>query len=285
MKELLIALTLAVGFVCTQAHAAGWDYATKTDAMTGKSGQYATLTSKDSLRLDFPYKGDNYTSITVRHHSRYGVDVYVSIWKGQMPCYSFGKGCQILIRFGDGQPVTFDGISPDDSDTRVVFVQNPQKFITLAKSAKSIKVQLPIYKAGGTIAEFDTATPLVWDTPAAKPQSKASEEAKKVEAKKQEAKVAAQNASGPSASYGGKVRAKVKPNIVFTEDIAGNPTAEVEVRTALDGRIISQRLIKPSGSKVWDEAVIKAIIRTETMPRDVDGRVPSPMILEFRPRD
>ncbi len=100
-----------------------------------------------------------------------------------------------------------------------------------------------------------------------------------------DAKGAAQNASGPSASYGGKVRAKVKPNIVFTEDIAGNPTAEVEVHTALDGSIIRQRLIKPSGNKAWDEAVIKAIIRTETMPRDVDGRVPTPMILEFRPRD
>ncbi|MDP1956458.1 MAG: cell envelope integrity protein TolA [Polaromonas sp.] len=100
-----------------------------------------------------------------------------------------------------------------------------------------------------------------------------------------DAKGSAQKASGPSASYGGKVRAKVKPNIVFTEDISGNPTAEVEVRTALDGSIISQRLIKSSGNKAWDEAVIKAILRTETMPRDVDGRVPTPMILEFRPKD
>ncbi|MDP2448648.1 MAG: cell envelope integrity protein TolA [Polaromonas sp.] len=100
-----------------------------------------------------------------------------------------------------------------------------------------------------------------------------------------DAKGTSQKASGPSASYGGKVRAKVKPNIVFTEDISGNPTAEVEVRTALDGSIISQRLIKSSGNKAWDDAVIKAIIRTETMPRDVDGRVPTPMILEFRPKD
>lgn len=100
-----------------------------------------------------------------------------------------------------------------------------------------------------------------------------------------DAKGSAPKASGPSASYGGKVRAKVKPNIVFTEDIVGNPTAEVEVRTALDGSIISQRLIKSSGNKAWDAAVIKAIIRTETMPRDVDGRVPTPMILEFRPKD
>lgn len=100
-----------------------------------------------------------------------------------------------------------------------------------------------------------------------------------------DAKGTAAKSSGPSASYGGKVRAKVKPHIIFTEDIAGNPTAEVEVRTALDGSIISQRLIKSSGNKAWDDAVIKAIIRTETMPRDVDGRVPTPMILEFKPKD
>ena len=81
------------------------------------------------------------------------------------------------------------------------------------------------------------------------------------------------------------VRAKVKSNIVFTEDIAGNPTAVVEVHTKQDGSIISQRLIKPSGNKAWDEAVIKAIIRTETMPRDVDGRVETSLILEFRPQD
>ena len=99
------------------------------------------------------------------------------------------------------------------------------------------------------------------------------------------AKGTAQKSSGPSASYGGKVRAKVKPNIVFTEDIAGNPSAEVEVRTAVDGTIMSQRLVKSSGNKAWDDAVVKAIVKTETMPRDTDGRVPTPMILEFRPKD
>ena len=100
-----------------------------------------------------------------------------------------------------------------------------------------------------------------------------------------DAKGTAQKASGPSASYGGKVRAKVKPNIVFTEDITGNPVAEVEVRTTPGGSITSQRLVKSSGNKAWDEAVIKAIIRTETLPLDTDGRVPTPLIIEFRPKD
>ena len=100
-----------------------------------------------------------------------------------------------------------------------------------------------------------------------------------------EAKGSALQSSGPSASYGGKVRAKVKPNVIFTEDIVGNPVAEVEVRTTLDGTITSQRLVKSSGNKAWDDAVITAIIRTVTLPRDVDGRVPTPLIISFRPKD
>jgi colicin import membrane protein len=99
------------------------------------------------------------------------------------------------------------------------------------------------------------------------------------------AKGSAQKSSGPSASYGGKVRAAVKPNVVFTDDIAGNPKAEIEVRTTLDGTIISQRLVKSSGNKAWDDAAIKGVIRTGTLPRDVDGRVPTPMTLIMSPKD
>lgn len=100
-----------------------------------------------------------------------------------------------------------------------------------------------------------------------------------------DARGTAAQASGPSDGYAGRVRARIKPNVVFTEDITGNPVAEVEVRTSLDGTIISQRLIKSSGNKAWDDAVIKAIIRTEVLPRDVDGRVPTPLIISFRPKD
>jgi colicin import membrane protein len=91
--------------------------------------------------------------------------------------------------------------------------------------------------------------------------------------------------AGPSASYAGRIIARVKPNIVLTSDVPGNPLAVVEVRCAPDGKIVSTTLIKPSGNKDWDEAVMRALDRTEVLPRDTDGRVPSPMRLEFRPRD
>ena len=91
--------------------------------------------------------------------------------------------------------------------------------------------------------------------------------------------------SEPSSTYGGRVAAKVKPNIVFTEDLPGNPSAEVEVRAAPDGTIVSRKLLKASGSKPWDDAVLKAIDKTEILPRDTDGRVPAVMVISFRPKD
>jgi colicin import membrane protein len=94
----------------------------------------------------------------------------------------------------------------------------------------------------------------------------------------------AARSSGPSDSYAGRIRARVKPNIVFSDDIAGNPTAEVEVRMAPDGTITSKRVVKSSGARSWDEAVLRALEKTEVLPRDVDGRVHSPLIIEFRPK-
>jgi colicin import membrane protein len=93
----------------------------------------------------------------------------------------------------------------------------------------------------------------------------------------------AAQSSGPSASWGAKVQARVRPKIVFTETITGNPKAEVEVRTSPDGTIVGKRLVRSSGSKAWDEAVLRALDKTEALPRDTDGRVPSPVVIEFRP--
>jgi len=89
--------------------------------------------------------------------------------------------------------------------------------------------------------------------------------------------------AGPSASYAGRIIAKVKPNIVLTEMVTGSPRAEVEVRAAPDGTIVGRRLVKSSGNKDWDEAVLRALDRTEILPRDTDGRVPSPITIGFTP--
>ena len=95
---------------------------------------------------------------------------------------------------------------------------------------------------------------------------------------------AAQSA-GPSAGYAGRIKARIKPNIVFTDDLPGNPIAAVEVKVAPDGTIIGRRLVTSSGVASWDEAVLRAIDRTAVLPRNPDGPTPPSMLIEFRPRD
>jgi colicin import membrane protein len=91
--------------------------------------------------------------------------------------------------------------------------------------------------------------------------------------------------SGPSASYAGRIAGRIKPNITYTEAVVGNPTADVEVRTSPDGTIISRKLVKSSGIKSWDDAVLNAIDKTEKLPPDTDGRVIPVLTLGFRPKD
>ncbi len=95
----------------------------------------------------------------------------------------------------------------------------------------------------------------------------------------------ATQSSGPSANYAGRIRARIKPNIVFPDELATNPIAEVEVRTSPDGTIVGRKLVKSSGVPSWDEAVLKAIDKTEVLPRNEEGVVPSPMNIFFRPKD
>ena len=91
--------------------------------------------------------------------------------------------------------------------------------------------------------------------------------------------------AGPSAGYAGRIKARIKPNIVLTSQIEGNPLATVRVRVAPDGTIVGKQLVKSSGSAAWDDSVLRAIDKTEVLPRDVDGTVPPTMDIDFRPRD
>ena len=93
----------------------------------------------------------------------------------------------------------------------------------------------------------------------------------------------AQSTGGASSSYAGRIRAAVEPNITFTSELSGNPAAEVEVRQGPDGTILGSRLVKSSGVREWDEAVLRAVDKTQKLPRDIDGRVISPVIMTFRP--
>ena len=95
------------------------------------------------------------------------------------------------------------------------------------------------------------------------------------------------DSSGPSPGYAGRIVARIKPNIVFaiTDDVVGNPRVEVEIRTSVSGNILSSRISQPSGVKAWDAAVLRAIEKTEVLPKDTNGTIPTSMTLGFRPKE
>ena len=98
-----------------------------------------------------------------------------------------------------------------------------------------------------------------------------------------------QGSGKPSDSYLGRLRARVKPNITFSDSqlqsIRGNPAAEVEVIVSPSGQIIGMKLTQSSGNTAWDQAVLKAIEKTSTLPRDENGKIPPKIPFVFRPRD
>jgi len=294
IMKTIIALLL---FCFTAVVSAQWSYRTTNDSMRGTKTRFAELNSTNRAQLSFPYGGGSKLQLIIRKKSDADTDVVFLLDRGQVPCHT---DCRMAAKFDDDEVAEWELSGPASGRSASLFVDEANDFLERLKTAKKLVVEVQIYDHGSFQFTFNPKG-LKWEWGGKKQETEDEVKQKLAEAaadkKRQEniqritslagadAKGVAQKSSGPSASYGGKVRAKVQPNIVFTEDIAGNPTAEVEVRTALDGSIIGQRLIKPSGHKAWDEAVIKAIIRTETVPRDVDGRVPSSMILEFRPRD
>ena len=102
-------------------------------------------------------------------------------------------------------------------------------------------------------------------------------------------KASAAKASAPSGTYLGRLRARVKPNITFPDSqlqsVKGNPEAEVEVTCSPTGEITSKKLIRSSDNPAWDEAVLNAIEKTGTLPRDESGNMPPKISFGFRPRD
>ena len=87
--------------------------------------------------------------------------------------------------------------------------------------------------------------------------------------------------------YADRVRKKIKPLIVFNaESTPGNPAVVVLVDLAPDGMILKRTVTSPSGDPAWDRAVLLAIDRAETLPRDENGKIPMRQIkLTFKPKD
>jgi colicin import membrane protein len=96
---------------------------------------------------------------------------------------------------------------------------------------------------------------------------------------------AAQDAA-PSSSYVGKLAKRIRDeNLVYTGTAPDNATVEITIRSAAGGTLLGREVVKRSGHPDWDEAVLRAIDKAGSLPRDENGRVPREITIAFRRRD
>lgn len=139
-----------------------WNYSTDTDEMNDSKSRFASLVSDNTVNFDFPYQGGSSLILTVRYMKKYGTDVYIKISSGQFICNEYQGTNNVRVRFDEAPPVKFSTNEPSDGSSDMLFLNNANKFIKLAKQAKTIKIEAPFYQERNRIFIFTVDKPLEW---------------------------------------------------------------------------------------------------------------------------
>ncbi len=88
------------------------------------------------------------------------------------------------------------------------------------------------------------------------------------------------------ADYLGRIRGKIRGNIVLPPEIKGNPEAVFEVTQLPGGEVISVKLKKSSGNTALDAAVERAILKSSPLPKPEQSDVFDRLLnIPYRPRE
>lgn len=95
----------------------------------------------------------------------------------------------------------------------------------------------------------------------------------------------ARNMSAPAPQvldYAEQVRRRVQPNILWAGKAAGQQTL-IEVDCTSSGMLETARILQPSGDPTWDQAALKAVVRSGPMPLDKNGEAPRSFTITLTP--
>jgi colicin import membrane protein len=88
------------------------------------------------------------------------------------------------------------------------------------------------------------------------------------------------------AQWADRIRAKIRSNIVLPPELAGNPEAVFDVELLPTGEVLAAKLRRSSGSRTYDEAVERAILKSSPLPLPERREVfETRLELRFRPKD
>lgn len=88
------------------------------------------------------------------------------------------------------------------------------------------------------------------------------------------------------ANYTGKIRGKVRGNVVLPPNLAGNPSAVFMVTQLPSGEVVTVKMLKSSGVSAYDSAIERAILKSSPLPLPDDkGDFQRELKLTFCPQE
>ena len=130
-----------------------WKYQSQLVGIDKVEMKFLTTRSLNSLNLNFPYNGKNYGEITFRNSEKHGIEILFSIDKGQIQCGLYV--CEGRIKFDNSQSIEFDGDEPSSRSNDTIFIRKNDNVIELFKTSKKVFIEVPLYREGNQILEFN----------------------------------------------------------------------------------------------------------------------------------
>jgi len=149
-------LVVGILFSCG---AGAWEIKKVDDPMTDKVSEFAAVVSMNGHDFDFPFNDGKKHAVLAAHRNPGKPErVAIAIMGGMIGCESRTR-CKIRCRFDDDSPVTVVVSMPRSGDWQYAQLLEPfdEMFIILARKAKRVRIELPIYKNGSRVFEFDVA--------------------------------------------------------------------------------------------------------------------------------
>ena len=162
----------------------------------------------------------------------------------------------------------------------------------IPKPEIALKEPVKIKPAAKPVAKPEPLKPRVDDTQKRMREELAREQAsfavdrERQQLKDQLARDATTSQKRDHEAYAGRIKAKIRGNIVLPPDLKGNPEAIFDVVQLPTGEVLSVKLRKSSGHAGYDEAVERAVLKASPLPRpDRPELFQRALELKFRPLD
>ena len=122
----------------------------------------ASIRSENTIELNFPY-GECGLTYCIRKNANGENDVYLIISSGQFTGNTYDGSNYITVRFDDLPPTKYTYSEAADGSFNVIFINNTKDFISKAKKATKIKIEVTLFEEGNRLFRFSTSEPLVWE--------------------------------------------------------------------------------------------------------------------------